>query len=47
MKIYSLDQHPLPSVTLSIGVAQMGEEDTPETLIDAVYVALSEAQNRD
>ena len=46
MTIYSLDQHPLPSVTLSIGVAQMGEEDTPETLIDAVYVALSEARER-
>ncbi len=46
MKVYSLDRHPLPSVTLSIGVAQMGEEDTPETLIDAVYVALSEARER-
>ncbi len=44
MKIYSLAQHPLPDVTLSIGVAQMAEQDTPETLIDAVYVALSEAR---
>ena len=48
MKIYSLDRHPLPSVTITIGVAQMGQEDqedTPETLIDAVYVALSEARD--
>ena len=44
MKIYSLDQHPLPSVTLSIGVAQMGEEDTPETMIAAAHTALSKAR---
>jgi len=46
MKVYSLDQHPLPSVTISIGVAQMAEEDTPESLIDAVYVALTETRER-
>jgi len=28
MKIFSLDQHPLPSVTVSLGVAQMADEDT-------------------
>ena len=44
MKIYSLDQHPLPSVAISIGVAQMAEEDTPGTLIDAAYLALAEAR---
>ena len=44
MKIYSLDRHALPSVTISIGVTQMAEEDTPETLIDGVYLALSEAR---
>ena len=44
MKIYSLDQHPLPSVTLSIGVAQMGEKDTPETMIAAAHTALSKAR---
>ncbi len=44
MGIFSLDQHSLPAVTLSIGVAQIAEEDTPETLIDAVYVALSEGR---
>jgi len=44
MGIFSLDQHALPAVTISIGVAQMAEEDTPQTLIDAVYLALSEGR---
>ena len=45
MGIFSLDQHALPAVTISIGVAQMAEEDTPQILIDAVYLALSEGRS--
>ena len=45
MGIFSLDQHALPAVTISIGAAQMTAEDTPQTLIDSVYVALSEVRS--
>ena len=44
MKIFSLDQHPLPSVTVSLGVAQMADEDTAETMIAAAHTALSKAR---
>ena len=44
MKIFSLDQHPLPSVTVSLGVAQMADEDTAETMIAAARTALSKAR---
>ena len=44
MKIFSLEQHPLPSVTVSLGVAQMADEDTAETMIAAAHTALSKAR---
>lgn len=44
MKIFSLDQHPFPSVTVSLGVAQMADEDTAETMIAAAHTALAKAR---
>jgi diguanylate cyclase (GGDEF)-like protein len=39
-KVYSKDRKPLPSVTISVGVAQMKAQDTPETFIAAADAAL-------
>jgi len=41
MKIYSLDKDLLPPVSVTIGVAQMRDQDTPETLMAAAGEALS------
>lgn len=43
MKIYSLDQRSLPPVTITIGVAQMADQDTPKTLLAAADKDLSTA----
>ncbi len=43
-KIYRADRRPLPSVTLSGGLAQMSEEDTPVSLIAATKWALHQAK---
>jgi diguanylate cyclase (GGDEF)-like protein len=39
-KVYSADRSPLPSLTISVGVAQMKAEDTPETFMAAADEAL-------
>ena len=43
-KIYRADQCPLPPVTLSGGLAEMSEEDTPMSLIAATNWALHQAK---
>ncbi len=43
-KIYRADRRPLPPVTLSGGLAQMSEEDTPVSLIAATKWALHQAK---
>ena len=43
-QIYRADQRPLPPITLSGGLAQMSEEDTPVSLIAATKWALHQAK---
>jgi len=43
-KVYRADQRPLPPITLSGGLAQMSEEDTPVSLIAATKWALHQAK---
>ena len=43
-KIYRADQRPLPPITLSGGLAQMSEEDTPVSLVAATKWALHQAK---
>ena len=43
-KIYRADQRPLPPITLSGGLAQMSEEDTPVSWIAATKWALHQAK---
>ncbi|MDA2925607.1 GGDEF domain-containing protein [Acidobacteria bacterium AH-259-L09] len=43
-KVYSLDRSPLPPVTISVGVAQMTAEDTPEAFVGAANQALGDAK---
>ncbi|MDA2934263.1 GGDEF domain-containing protein [Acidobacteria bacterium AH-259-D05] len=43
-KVYSFDRKPLPSVSISVGVAQMAAEDMPITFISAAEKALYDAQ---
>jgi len=43
-KIYRADRRPLPPVTLSGGLAEMSEEDTPVSLIAATKWALHQAK---
>ncbi|MFQ5929401.1 MAG: GGDEF domain-containing protein [Acidobacteriota bacterium] len=43
-KVFSLDQNSLPSVTVSVGVANMNTADRTETLIAAAEAALRDAK---
>ena len=45
VKIYRANRRPLPPVTLSGGLAQMSEEDTPVSLIAATKWALHQAKS--
>ncbi|MFQ5929877.1 MAG: diguanylate cyclase [Acidobacteriota bacterium] len=45
-RIYSADKNPLPSITVSVGVAQMTADDTPDALIEAADAALTYARER-
>lgn len=44
MQIYSLDQQPLPSVTVTVTATEMTSEDTADTLLARVEASLKEAQ---
>ena len=45
-RVYSADKSPLATITVSVGVAQMSADDTPDTLIAAADAALSYARER-
>ncbi|MDA2932815.1 GGDEF domain-containing protein [Acidobacteria bacterium AH-259-D05] len=44
-KVYRLDRKPLPSVSISIGVAQMTSTDTPISFVSAAAKVLHDAQD--
>ena len=44
MQIYSLEQHPLPSVTITVAAAEMTNEDTSDALLARVEAAMMEAR---
>ena len=44
MQIFSLEQHPLPSVTITVAATEMASEDTSDALLARVEAAMMEAQ---